>query len=242
MVASDDGEHLVQALTGGSTLRPILPAVRPNLDVISGASRFDDLEDVLAGRARRGGDARPLLADGLAPLVDDYDLIIINTPPTRPVLLQLALAATKWVVVPTKSDRGSIEGLHSLADQIVRARTTNPEIAILGAVLFDTGTTATRIRADAADDISAILGGAAKIFSAVIRHSESVAVEAREKGHLAHDIAERIQDAEPYWVSLKEGRKPNRIPGSAPALADDFVLLTQEVLQRIAHHEETQPA
>lgn len=241
-VGSDGGEHLVNALTTAAQLKPVLRDVRPNLDVISGGERLDDLEDVLAGRARRGGDARRMLADALRPIADDYDLIIIDTPPTRPVLLQLALAATQWMVVPTKSDRGSIEGLRTLAAQVVRARETNPVIGVLGAVLFDTGTAATRIRSDAAEDITAVLGGAAEVFKSVIRHSESVAVDAREKGHLVHEIAERVQDAEPYWVALKEGRRPNRVPGSAPALADDFVLLTQEILKRIADNEEASTA
>ncbi|GAB2864642.1 ParA family protein [Nocardioides pacificus] len=237
-VGTDHGAHLVNALTNGQQLAPVLAAVRENLDVICGGARLDDLEDIIAGRSRRTEDTRQLLADALTPIAADYDLIVIDTPPTRPVLLQLALAASRWVVVPTKSDRGSIEGLRALADQIVRVRATNPEIAILGAVLFDTGTSATRIRSNAADDIRSVLGGAGELFESVIRHAEGVAVEARERGRLVHEIAAAVSDAEPWWVALKEGRRPERLPGSAPALADDFVMLTQEILQRIAQHEE----
>ncbi len=40
-----------------------------------------------------------------------------------------------------------------------------------------------------------------------------------------------------YWKALKEGRKPERVPGTAPALAEDFVLLTQEILTSIDRHE-----
>ena len=54
---------------------------------------------------------------------------------------------------------------------------------------------------------------------------------------LIHEIAERVDNAEPYWKALKEGRKPERIPGTAPALAEDFVLLTQEILTSIDRHE-----
>lgn len=241
-IASDNGERLVTSLTTGTPLAPVIENARPNLDVISGGEHLDDLEDVLAGRARRGSDGRGMLVEALRPVAEQYDLIVIDTPPTRPVLLQLALAATQWMVVPTRSDRGSIEGLRTLANQVVRARETNELIGVLGAVLFDTGTTATRIRSDAAEDITAVLGGAAQVFSAVIRHSESVAVDAREKGQLVHEIAERVQDAEPYWVALKEGRRPSRTPGSAPALAEDYVLLTQEILQRMADHEEAATA
>ena len=55
---------------------------------------------------------------------------------------------------------------------------------------------------------------------------------------LAHELAEKADAAEPYWKALREGRTPTRIPGSAPALAEDYVLFTQEVLTRIAAHEE----
>ncbi len=237
-VGTDHGEHLVTALTGGQPLAPVLCEVRPGLDVICGGARLDDLEDIIAGRSRRTEDARHLLASALAPLAEGYDLIVIDTPPTRPVLLQLALAATRWVVVPTKSDRGSIEGLRALAEQLVRVRATNPDVEILGAVLFDTGTSATRIRSNAADDISAVLGGAGELFGSVVRHAEGVAVDARERGLLVHEIAAAVSNAEPWWLALKEGRKPQRLPGTAPALADDYVLLTQEILQRIAQHEE----
>ncbi|WP_193614320.1 ParA family protein [Nocardioides lijunqiniae] len=237
-VGTDGGEHLVTALTSGQPLAPVLTNVRADLDVICGGGRLDDLEDIIAGRSRRTEDAKDLLAAALTPLAADYDLVVIDTPPTRPVLLQLALAATRWVVVPTKSDRGSIEGLRALAEQLIRVRNGNPDVEILGAILFDTGTSATRIRSNAADDIQNVLGGAGELFSSVIRHAEGVAVEARERGRLVHEIAASVADAEPWWVALKEGRKPQRLPGTAPALADDFLLLTQEILQRIARHED----
>ena len=113
---------------------------------------------------------------------------------------------------------------------------------MLGAVLFDTGTSATIVRRNAAEDIRAALDGVAPLFGSVSRHSESAAVEARERGVLVHELAETVANAEPYWKALQAGRTPDRLPGSAPALAEDYVLLTQEILTNIAereHQEET---
>lgn len=234
----DRGQHLVDALVTGQALRPVLADVRPSLDVISGGEALDDLEDVVSGRARRNQTTHGLLAEALTGLAAGYDLIVIDTPPTRPSLLQLALAATRWIIVPTRADRSSIEGLRTLAAQIVRARSINPMIGVLGAVLFDSGTSATVVRRNAITDIEQALDGAAKMFESVVRHSESAAVDAREQGILAHELAEKADAAEPYWKALREGRTPTRIPGSAPALAEDYVLLAQEVLTRIAAHEE----
>lgn len=234
---SDHGQRLVDALVARQQLTPVLNGVRPDLDVICGGEALDDLESVLSGRAQRQQDYRTLLAEALAPLAGGYDLVVIDTPPTRPSLLQLALATTRWIVVPTRPDRSSIEGLRTLAGQIVTARATNPTLEILGAVLFDAGTTSTVVRRNAAEDIAAALDGAAPLFEAIIRHAESAAVEAREKGMLIHELAERFDAAEPYWKALKEGRTPTRVPGSAPSLAQDYVQLCQEIMATVTTQE-----
>lgn len=234
---TDHGKGLVDAVVGGRALVPAVPQVREHLDVVSGGEALDDLESIITGRAQRSKSFQTMLADAFEPIVDRYDLIVIDTPPTRPNLLQLALAATRWIVVPTRADRASIEGLRLLAHQIEAVRAVNPAVEILGAVLFDVSTSATAVRRNAAEDINNALDGAAPLFEAVIRHGESSAVEAREKGVLVHELAERVDAAEPYWKALKEGRKPTRLPGSAPALAEDYVLLCQEILTRIDQME-----
>lgn len=234
---TDHGQHLVDALTGAATLQPVLRDVRPNLDVIPGGSALDTLEDVIVGRVKRGQDVQGLFAEALAPLAGDYDLIVIDTPPTSPVLLRLALSATRWIIVPTRPGRMSIEGLRVLAEELSAVRPANPDVELLGAVLYDVETVATAIRRNAAEDIVSVLGGAAPMFDTVIRHALSPTVESEEKGLLIHEIAERVDNAEPYWKALQEGRRPDRVPGSAPALAEDFVLLTQEVLTAIDRHE-----
>lgn len=230
---SDGGRHLVETLMSGLPLTPLLTEVRPNLDVVPGGEALDTLEDLIAGRVKRGHNIHQLFADVLAPLASDYDLVVVDTPPTRPLLLRLALGATRWIVVPTRPGRTSIEGLRALAGEIVAVRTTNPDLELLGALLYDVETNATVIRRNAIEDVVAVLGGAAPVFEQVIRHALSPVVESEEKGLLIHEVAENVDNAEPYWKALQQGRKPQRVPGSAPALAEDFVLLTQEILTRI---------
>jgi len=236
---SDGGRHLVQALVAGTALTPPLREVRPQLDVIPGGEELDTLEDVLAGRVKRGQDIHASFAKALAPIADDYDLIVIDTPPTRPVLLRMALGATRWIVVPTRPGRMSIEGLRALAAEMVVARRANPDLELLGALLYDVETSATVIRRNAIEDIAAALGGAAPVFDTVVRHALAPVCESEEQGLLIHEIAEMVDSAEPFWVALKEGRRPNRVAGSAPALAEDLVLLTQEILQGIDSREAT---
>jgi cellulose biosynthesis protein BcsQ len=235
----DDGEHLVESIRRGTALQPVLRNVRPNLDVIPSGARLDDLEDILSGRVRRGSGVGPAhaLAESLAPLAAEYDLIVIDTPPTRPTLLQLALGASTWVVVPTRTDRASIEGLVTLATQINAVRDQNPGIALLGAVVFDAAESATVQRRNAMEDVAAVLGDYAKPFAATIRHTQSTANRLREEGLLAHELAAQAAHAEPFWKALQDGRHPDRIPGSAGKLADDYVRLTHEILGRITEAE-----
>lgn len=236
---TDDGAHIFAALANGVDLTPVLRDVRPNLDVIPGGERLDDLDDVVAGRERRGGGGVGLLQAALEEIAPDYDLIIIDTPPSRrSALVHLALAAARWVVVPTKTDRASIEGLRVLANQLVVTRALNPDIEVLGVVLFGVKTSASVRRRNASEDINNVLGGAAPLFDSVIRDASAVSDESRDKGRLVHELAEVVHNAEPYWIALKEGRRPERVPGSAPALAEDYALLAQEMLTRIAAMEE----
>lgn len=238
----DGGEHLVNTLTANAQLEPVIVGCRPNLDVISGGATLDDLEAIIGSRGRRHENVHELLANALSDLSASYDLVVIDTPPKSPVLLQQALVAARWIIIPTKPDRGSIEGLTSLAGTIGRIGDHNPTLGILGAVLFDVGTTATVVRRNASEDIHAALDGAAPLFDSVIRHAQSAAVEAREKGILAHELAEETDNAEPYWKALQAGRQPERRVGSAGAIAEDWVLLVDQVLRRISEHDTTQEA
>lgn len=234
---SDNGEHLVDAVTGRTALAPVLSGVRERLDVIPGGAELDGLEDLMSGRIKRGQEVHQRFAEALAPLAGQYDLVVIDTPPTRPLLLRLALGATKWIVVPTRPGRTSIEGLRNLSAEISAVRRDNPNIEVLGSVLYDVEAGAKVIRRNAIEDIKAVLGGAAPVFETVIRHAIAPAVESEEKGLLIHEIAELVDSSEPYWKALQDGRRPQRVVGSAPALAEDFTLLTQEILTMIASHE-----
>lgn len=234
---TDEGRHLVDTLMRGGQLTPGLSAVRPNLDVVAGGKELNTLEDVVAGRLKRGDEVHQVFAEALAGIAPDYDLVVVDTPPTRPLLLRLALAATRWIVVPTRPGRTSIEGLRTLAEDITSVRQINPNLEVLGGLLYDVETQATAIRRNAVEDIAAVLGGAAPVFQSIIRHAVSPAVLSEEKGLLIHEVAEQVDNAEPYWRALQEGRTPERLPGSAPALAEDFVLLTQEILTSIDARE-----
>lgn len=229
----DSGKLLCNALMTGTALVPVVHDVRPGFDVVSGGEALHDLESIITGRAQRLRPYKTMLAEALAPIAPDYDLIVLDTPQTLPLLRQVALCATRWIVVPTRADRASIEGLRVLSYQIETARDVNSDIELLGAVLFDVATSAKAVRRNAASDISSAFNGAAPLLQSVIQHAEGPAVNARESGGLIHELAGQAGDV--------HGRG-GHVPGSASMLAEDYLTLCQEVLQRIQDAEQTSEA
>lgn len=228
----DQGELLATSILSGEPLRPVIKEVRPNLDVIPGGAY---LADVAVEVGRTGGIAQ--LAQALAPVTADYQLVFIDTPPTGDALQLLALRAARWLLVPTKADSSSIRAIQRIATQMVEARGDGHVIDILGVVLVGVPTAATRVRRDAEDDVRAVLGDVAPLFEGGIRDSAAVARRTRATGILAHELAERAAGAEPFWKALRESRTPDREPRSAPALAEDYVQIADQVLRRLVELE-----
>jgi cellulose biosynthesis protein BcsQ len=234
---SDHGQHLAGTLIAGGQLHPVIPAARERLDAISGGEHLTDLAGVLFARHTKGRDSADTLATSLTGIAADYDLVLIDTPPIDTQLQTLALTAARWLLIPTKADTSSIRGLAAIADRVVDARTRNPGLEVLGVVLFDVPSTATRIRQAAADDITTALGGAAPLFDQTIRSSAATAREARQRGLLVHELAEKVEGSQPFWQALRAGTPPDRLPGTAPALAADYVALVDAILTRISNRE-----
>lgn len=234
----DDGKSLAAAMLYGQPLVPSLTGVRPNLDVVCGGDYLADVPGALLARQSRGPSDYALLARALAPVAGDYDLVLIDTPPIDETLQLIALSAARWLLAPTKADTSSIRAIQTIAARAAEVRSTEHPLDILGVVLTGVPTSATRVRADAEADITRLLGDVAPLFAGGIRASEAVARETRSRGLLVHELAEQVEGAEPFWRSLRDGTKAQRLPGSAPALAGDYVHVTEQVLLRIAELEE----
>lgn len=229
----DNGAGTVAAIAAGTPLAVSLRGVRENVDVICGGDRLDDLAGLLLSRHRRGDEVADVLAEPLSHFfaATHYDLALIDCPPGESTLQMLALGAARWLVIPTRGDAASLKGMARIAQRLVQARSHNPGIELLGVVLFDIASTATRLRREIGEQITDALGGVAPLFDATIRHSVA-ATDARGRGLLVHEHAAALE-GEPFWQALKEGRRPIS-PGSAPALAGDYAALAHELLLRIA--------
>ncbi len=78
----DEGAALVGALAAGLPLTVPVARARPDIDIISGGERLDDLAGLLLSRHRNGKPVADVLAEPLAEMLElkDYDLVLIDSP------------------------------------------------------------------------------------------------------------------------------------------------------------------
>lgn len=216
-------------LSGGREAPLILRDVRHGLDVIPGGRELAKLADAILlaqmrERDRNRGEAVAGLAAALAAHVGQYDLVVIDCPPANTAVLQdAALDMAQYLLIPTKTDKSSRDGLAEMAERFGEARSgANPELTLLGVVLFGVTTSASNVRRIAREWIEEALQGQAPVFHATVRHVEAAAFDIRQRGRLAHELE-----------AARAARAGGDLAASATGLAADYQQLAAEVLTRV---------
>ncbi len=234
----DDGRGLFLSLSTGAPLQP-LRDVRARLDVLPGGEELNDLAATLYARRQRNAAASATaLAEALATTEGEYDLVLLDCPPGQDVLQEAALVAARWVLIPTRTDASSRKGLREVGRRFTGARVNNPDLELLGVLLFGTTTAAKRITAQARADLHADLGGVAPIFETAIRYVEAAAVDARNRGQLVHELERDVLNGPKWYERLRSGAIGGApLAASAGTLAADYQALAEEVLGRLVAAE-----
>jgi chromosome partitioning protein len=168
-----------------------------NLSLIPARISLAKLEAKLIGDF----DAAFKLRDRIEKLKGNYDIILIDTPPTLGILTVNAMVAANHVIIPIQSSYFALEGTDDLLETIEKIRSRpNPDLNLLGVVvtLFDRRTT---ISHDVESHIRSVFGK--KAFKTVI--SRSVRLEespAHKKSIFAY--APRSSGAAEYESLSKE--------------------------------------
>lgn len=240
---SEDGTSLALAITHGMPLT-VVRDVRERLDVVPGGPALWDVGAAYTARGARG-QSLPGLAAALTTARPsgrgDYDLVIVDTPPGEPVLQDLVFAAADHLIIPTRSDDASLDGLVVVAERFAAARRVNPKLTLLGVALFGVRPGSTRLHGRVRAALDDTLGGVAPVFDASIRYLESAAVDMRSRGLLpdeltaAHqgDTAERIGRLR-SGASADDGQALLSRGSSVAGLAADYADLADEVTAAIA--------
>jgi chromosome partitioning protein len=139
------------------------------LDILPARISLAKFESKLIGEF----DAPFRLKDRIDGLAEQYDFIIIDTPPTLGLITVNALVASDYLIVPIQPSYFALEGTDDLLDTVdkVRAR-PNPNLKVLGVLitLLDKRTTLAK---DIHEQIRRVFGE--KVFETVI--SKSVRLE-----------------------------------------------------------------
>ncbi len=76
------------------------------------------------------------LQQNIRPLIADYDLIAIDTPPTMGELTYNALQAATGLLIPLETDNSSLQGLYQITDLARQMqRNSAPALSIIGCIL-----------------------------------------------------------------------------------------------------------
>jgi chromosome partitioning protein len=107
-VPSQFAATTLEAMRGASTAaEAAYPDIAPGVTLMPARRELRGLELTLAGELKR----EEFLARALAPLQDDYDVIIVDCPPNLGLLSVNALFAAREAVVPVSMlDSGALQG------------------------------------------------------------------------------------------------------------------------------------
>jgi chromosome partitioning protein len=168
-------------------------------DVLPASIHLAEAELLLGGKIGR----EMVLKRALATVGDDYDLTLIDCPPSLGLLTVNALVAADYALISTEAEYFSLQGVEQALEVVEAARGLSPDLQWLGAVLniADMRTVHAREALEQLRD-----GFGDKIFDTSIRRSVAYA-----------ESAERA-------VSIIDHR---------PDLGADYLSLADEVLARL---------
>jgi chromosome partitioning protein len=110
----------------------ILPSNRRSLEIIPASPDLAAIEIEMTG-----ADAREwVLRQALQPLLNTYDFLVIDCPPSLGLLTVNALSAATDVIVPVQCEYLALEGLSLLLDTVERVRHgLNPDLRVFGILM-----------------------------------------------------------------------------------------------------------
>lgn len=189
-------------LTASTPLRDIGMAVRDGITLIPADIDLAAAEVELISVTGR----EVILREALEAVEADYDVLLIDCPPSLGVLTVNALAAAGEVLIPLQAHFLALQGVGKLLDtvRLVRQR-INPSLTVAGFVLC-MHESATRLAAEVVDDLSNFVDSArdtdvpwsnAMVYRTRIRRNIKLA-ESASFGQTVLDYAPRCNGARDY--------------------------------------------
>lgn len=188
----------------------------PMGDIIAGDDRLSEDKDNIKNRNAR----EYLLKRQLKNVEDDYDFIIMDTPPDLDIYMKNALTAADGCIIPVRADQYSVDGLAKLIQTINGiVEDLNEDLRIYGVVLslYDSRTAMDKQIRELLPAVGDANGF--RVFDTPIRISQDI---------------KKVQALPAYTDENGNETEPNRslfdnYPTSNAAV--DYVNLTKEIME-----------
>lgn len=172
--------------------------IRDNLDIIPASNKLSEIADHLPKIGRYD-----VLKKALEPIISEYKVIVLDTPPALSDLTLNAFMVAQKVVVPAQADLFSLEAIKELSGTIEAVRDYNKELEVAGILLtrYQPRSILTQELTELIEDTAKSLN--TKVFKRAIR--EAVAIKEAQAMH--QDIftyAPKSKVAGDYEAFIKE--------------------------------------
>lgn len=114
-------------LLTGTPAADVIQKTSQNIFLIAGSSDLAEIH-TKAGSAKR-------LKEAIDPITENFDLVIIDTPPTTGELQNNALTAATDLIIPLEADTDSLQGLYKIADIAEHVKNTNKKLNVAGVLI-----------------------------------------------------------------------------------------------------------
>lgn len=243
----DDGRGLVDALAGRRTSLEVVEGVRENLDWVPGGTELAALMDMYYrdSNLQAAGGMAAVFARLLAQIAPNYDIVLIDTPPSNLELQEVALYAAAFALTPTNPGPQGLEGLRRTAP-IIRElqRHRNPRLVWLGAIITKLPVRAYRLIRETR---TILQRSSIHVFDSTIRLVPALAEQMETRGMLSHELAGAADAEREGLLSSLRAKKDNQTDAVTwPALdrrtgvqlSHDYDDLTKEVCQRVGEQQQ----
>ncbi len=175
----------------------ILPVKYENIDVLPSKIDLAGAEVELVGKISR----ESKLKKSLEKIKDDYDVVLIDCPPSLGLLTLNALNASDSVIVPIQCEFYALEGLTQLVNTINLVKTElNPELEIAG-ILITMYDSRLKLLEEVEKEVRGYFGE--KVFETIIPRNVKLS-EASSYGQPIDKYAENSKGAKAYHDVAKE--------------------------------------